>query len=204
MRLVLHTPLCWFLAIGFAAGAPWAVAKDKHQSASILSFDDREAGSTHELVLTGYDRRHVFIFRVYEIAHYVDATHFSELTPPAVVEDGPAKAIAVTFARNLGVDLIRKEFEASIRRNAEEGWLEAAAPTLTAFMAAIDRDARKGDRLIFYWLDGGRVFVEFNGVREFEAKDPVFAKLIWSIWFGENPVCDREELLARLDPETLP
>lgn len=153
------------------------------------------------MTLTGSDKRFVFIFRVYEIAHYLESSAVADLEPQDVVTDGPAKAIAIRFARNLGVELIRKEFKTSIRRNAEEGWLEAAAPTITAFMAAIDRDAQKGDQLVFFWLPGGQIRAEFNGEPAFRATDTTFAKLIWSIWFGADPVCDREELLASLHAE---
>ncbi|MEM1434325.1 MAG: chalcone isomerase family protein [Pseudomonadota bacterium] len=160
-----------------------------------------EGDTAHSLALTGVDRRVVFIFRVYRIAHYAEPASLPALPAEGVFTDGPAKAISILFERNLGVERIRKELEASIRRNARAEWLEAAHGTISSFMTAIDRDAVKGDRLVLYWLDGGRVFAEFNGEREFEATDPAFAKAIWSIWFGKDPVCDRDLLLARLVTE---
>jgi hypothetical protein len=162
-------------------------------------------GTTHELAITGLAERVIFIFRVYDMAHYVEAAALDEtaLTPLGVLEDGPAKAIAITFARTLGQKQIRKEFDRSLRRNARDDWLEEARATIRRFTASIDRDATEGDRLTFYWLPSGRVLTDFNGERVFSADDPAFAKLVWSIWFGRDPVCDVDELLARSPVEAL-
>lgn len=154
---------------------------------------------THELVLTGLAERVFLIFRVYDMAHYIDAASLgtAELTPRGVLQEGPAKAIAIIFARTLRQEQIRREFDKSLRRNAREEWLEQAGATIRRFTASIDRDATEGDRLTFYWLPDGRVLTEFNGQRVFTADDPAFAKLVWSIWFGRDPVCNVDDLLAR-------
>ncbi len=166
-----------------------------------------DSGSTHRLALTGEAARVFLVFTVYEMAHYQEPAQqepvqgggaFREtLAPGDVVTDGPAKAIAIRFTRNLGRDRIRTEFEKTIRRNAKAEWLDRAAPTIDAFLAAIDQDAKADDQVVYYWLEGGRLIAEFNGERFFSVADADFAKLIWSIWFGENPVCDSEALLAR-------
>lgn len=157
-----------------------------------------DAGATQWLRLTGTATRRFLFFRVYEIGHYIDAEDRRELSVDTVIADGPAKALRIVFARSLERDQIRREFSRSLRRNARPQWLSAAGDTIDAFVAAIDRGAEAGDRLLFYWLAGGRLLADFNGVRSFEATDDVFARLIWSIWFGDDPVCDRDALLARL------
>lgn len=153
-------------------------------------------GATYELTFTGQAERTFLIFKVYDIAHYVETLGRLVISQDNVMTDGPAKAIMITFARELGQEQIRKEFDKSIRRNAQPEWLDEANTTIAAFMAAIDRDALEGDRLVFYWFEGGRVVAEFNGQRAFGATDAAFAMLIWSIWFGDKPACDRRELLA--------
>lgn len=156
-----------------------------------------EQAVTHELDLTGTAERSFLFFRVYDIAHYAERAGSVPFSPNAVVEDGPAKALRITFARKLGMQRIREEFARTLRRNAQPQWLADAEQTIAAFIAAIDRDTRAGDRLSLYWLAGGRVRAEFNGEQAFSATDTAFAKLLWSIWFGADPVCDREQLLAR-------
>jgi hypothetical protein len=162
-----------------------------HFPATIQFADE---GEVHQLALTGADERVFLIFSVYEIAHYSGAD--APKGVDSVVEDGPIKALAISFSMSLSHEQVHTEFDKSLRRNADPAWLEAAAPTIDAFMASIDRGAETGDQLVFYWLEGGRVFVEFNGERAFAATDTAFAKLVWSIWFGEDPVCDADELLA--------
>ena len=159
-----------------------------------------EGDVTHRLTYTGESERVFLFFKVYEIAHYADADGEPPFARSDVLSDGTAKAIVITFARKLGRDQIKDEFAKSLRKNAEPGWLDDAAESVEAFIAAIDRDAEKGDQMVFYWLDGGRLFAEFNGERAFAVSDVAFAKLIWAIWFGADPACDRAELLASFVP----
>lgn len=158
----------------------------------------RAQGETHRLSLTGDAQRAFLIFPVYEIAHYADLDAGGAPSLASVVSDGRAKALMIRFDRSLSVARIRDEFARSLQRNAQPRWLDAAADTIEAFMASIDRDVSRGDRLVFYWLPEGRLLAEFNGERAFAATDVAFAKLLWAIWFGDNPVCDRRELLARV------
>jgi hypothetical protein len=157
-----------------------------------------EDGESFRLALTGQARRVFLFFTVYEVAHYAELAGQPPLALDSVLADERAKALFITFSRKLGRDRIRAELSSSLRRNARPGWLEEAKPTIAAFMAAIDRDASAGDHLVFYWQPGGRLLVDFNGERAFTATDAAFARLIWSIWFGEDPACDREALLAQV------
>jgi len=202
MRLLLASLACALL-LPLVAVPPVAAGSSKPEFPQRLRVD--AGGTTHELAMTGHAERVFLIFRVYDMAHYVDAASLDEtaLTPRSVLEEGPAKAIAITFARTLGQNQIRKEFDKSLRRNARDDWLEEAGVTLRRFTASIDRDATVGDRLTFYWLPGGRVRAEVNGERVFSADDPAFAKLVWSIWFGRDPVCDVDGLLAHSPVEEL-
>ncbi|MEM1230606.1 MAG: chalcone isomerase family protein [Pseudomonadota bacterium] len=180
-------------------GSQSALASGTEPFPPVLTIADGD--EQRQLALTGNDRRVVLIFRVYDIAHYAESSDLAPMSVANVIDDGPAKAISIRFLRKLRVNQIRQEFDASLRLNGQPEWLEAAQPTIDAFLAAIDRDASKGDRFSIVWLDGGRLFAEFNGERAFEASDTAFAKLIWSIWFGEEPVCDRDKLLAELTAE---
>jgi hypothetical protein len=155
---------------------------------------------TYELALTGESERVVLFFTVYGIAHYADTRGPTPFSREEVIEDGRAKALTITFARKLAMQRIREEFAKTLKRNAQPDWLIDAGPTIAAFMGAIDRDTRPGDQLTLYWLAGGRVLAQFNGERAFAATNTAFAKLLWSIWFGENPVCDADEMLALLPP----
>lgn len=158
-------------------------------------------GETPTLTITGEAERVFLLFKIYGIAHYAEVAGRPPLSLDTVVADGRGKAILIRFNRKLSLERIRGEFADSLRRNAQPEWLDQAEPTIAAFISAIDRDALAGDQLVFYWLAGGRLFVEFNGERAFSAIDAVFAKLIWSIWFGDDPVCDRDGLLANAASE---
>lgn len=195
MRRLLTLACILLLPLG--AASPASAAPPAEFPQRLLLVDAR--GRASELGLTGLTARMFLFFRVYDVAHYIETTSLDdgELTPSRILQDGPAKAIAIAFARTLGQEQIRKEFDKSLRRNARDEWLAEAEGTIRRFTASIDRDAVEGDRLTFYWLPNGRVLTEFNGERVFTADDPAFAKLVWAIWFGRDPVCDVDDLLAR-------
>jgi hypothetical protein len=189
-----HTPVITLVLMMLAA-APSPQAFGEATFEPTLEFTDQNR--TYRMMLTGHAQRQFLFFRVYDIAHYADSTMDpSNLTPETVTVDGPAKALSIHFARTLSMKRVRKELRSSIRRNAQPEWLERAERTIDRFLAAIDRDAQAGDRLVYYWLPGGRVHAAFNGEVLFTAKDVLFAKLIWLIWFGDDPACDRDALLA--------
>lgn len=150
------------------------------------------------LELTGSSQRRVLLFKVYDIAHYAVADGEQTLSADKVLDAGPARALVIRFSRTLGQQQIRSEFRKSLERNAQPDWLEAAHGSVEAFIARIDRDADKGDELAFYWLPGGELRAYFNGELSFEVQDAAFARSLWSIWFGEHPACDKDELLLRL------
>lgn len=196
-RLPLKAGLATFALLVLSLSLPSAAgARDSRAFPQELMFS--ENGKTHRLNFTGESERMFLFFKVYGIAHYAEVDDLVPLSLDNLVEDGRRKAIMIRFHRKLGLERIREEFAGTIRQNARPQWLVDAEPTIAAFIAAIDRDARSGDQLVFYWLAGGRLIAEFNGERSFAATDTAFAKLIWSIWFGDDPVCDRQELLAEL------
>ena len=193
-----NAAFCLFLTLLVAApGLRAADDMDFHPHLEVFDGDQPIRVS-----LTGQTARTFLLFRVYNMAHYAEplAGKDAGLSPATVLKDGPVKAIVITFARRLGMERVRKELRISVQRNAQPGWLEQAGVTLKAFLAAIDRDIQPGDRLTYYWLPEGRLFVEFNGERFFTAQNVIFAKLIWSIWFGDAPACNREALLALSPP----
>jgi len=193
----------WLLILALLPGSLFALSSSSADPGKVFPAEITvtEEGETHRLAFTGETERVFLFFSVYTIAHYAEVDDWPLPTLDTVVADGQGKALLIRFSRKLGAERIRKEFADSLLRNAEPAWLDEAAATITAFMNAIDRDVRDGDQLVFFWLAGGRLFVEFNGERAFTATDAAFAKLIWSIWFGADPVCDRKELLAQISAE---
>lgn len=191
---VRRTPAITLVLMMLAAtSSPQAFGKASFEPTLEFTGETR----TYRMMLTGQTKRRFLFFRVYDIAHYADSTMDpSDLTPETVIVDGRAKAIAIHFVRTLSIKRIREELRNSIQRNARPDWLERAERTTDRFLAAIDRDAEAGDRLVYYWLPGGRIHAEFNGEVLFTAKDVLFARLIWLIWFGDDPACDRDALLA--------
>lgn len=200
--LRLPAQAAWVLVVTAALINPIAAASGA--SAGLpLTLDTRVDDTDYELIYTGRAERVFLFFKIYQVAHYADGSNKQPLSFETVITDERPKAILVRFDRKLDRERIREELAKSLRRNAREEWLRDADVSITAFINAIDRDAEVGDELVFFWLPEGRLLVEFNGKLSFEVNDAAFAKLIWSIWFGEDPACEREGLLAETAAENL-
>ena len=188
------------LNLGLSLGVSAMLSASASAAASFAPrLDVVEEGVAHELTFTGEDKRQFLLFSVYSIAHYAELPAAGDASPTTkIVSDGPAKAISIRFSRKLSRDLVRHELRKTLQRNAESQWLVDAKDTIEGFIEAIDRGTVAGDRLTYFWLPGGRLIAEFNDERFYTVEDLAFAKLIWSIWFGANPVCDTAKLLAEL------
>ena len=67
---------------------------------------------------------------------------------------------------------------------------------LTHFIGFFNQDVQKGDEQILRWIPGGYVEVLINGKAAGNITNHDFAKALWSIWFGQNSVVDRNSLVS--------
>ena len=54
----------------------------------------------------------------------------------------------------------------------------------------------KGDETVLRWIPGGVVEVWQNGTQKGMVKNSELAKGLWSIWFGENSIVNRNNLVS--------
>ncbi len=154
-------------------------------------------GMNHSLVITGLAARKKYVFNVYSIAHYME-------NPPsgngreilsAILADGSIKQITMNFVRNVKTDKIQAAFTNGLRTNATDAELNEIRPFIRQFANAIKKDVKKDDNFIIRWLPDGTTLAFYQGKEVSAIKNPTFARILWSIWFGEHSVVDRNALI---------
>lgn len=63
------------------------------------------------------------------------------------------------------------------------------------YVKIFSRDVQKGNEFTLRWIPGGHVQVIFNGNMAGEFTNKEFATALWTVWFGDKSVVDRNDLL---------
>ncbi len=165
----------------------------------IASF--RYQGAEHVLRLTGAALRRKFFFKIYAMAHYMEdgKEKSSAEALHAVLTDGKAKQIVIEYVRFFGGDKMRDTLREGFQKNTTPAEYREIRPVADPFCDYFgDKAIRNHDRAVLRWLAGGTVVAIFNGKEIATIRNRVFARALWSIWFGDQPVVNRERLIQRM------
>ena len=156
-------------------------------------------GKTYPLTLTGTTVRKKLIVKVYGMGHYMqDPPRGSEKdVVAAVLTDGKAKQLTMDFVRDVDVEKIQGAYRDGFEENAAGDELKAITPLVDQFLGYFTAPVKENDRYVLRWLPGGTILSTVAGVDKPAIKNPVFARVLWSIWLGEDSIVDREELVER-------
>ncbi len=176
--------------------APGGSAPARVEFPAHVSFEHE--GRPYELHVTGLAVRRFAIFKVYEMAHYTDAPAglSGAALLEAVLSDRVAKQVTMQFTRDIGGERISKALVRSVERNADQETLRDAAPAMSMFADAVREDVRSGQRFTVRWLPGGITLCVLDGKQVLALRDRAFARALWSMWFGDHAVVDRDALLG--------
>jgi len=164
--------------------------------ASIVVTHD---GKNVPLTLTGTTVRKKLIIKVYALAHYMQDPPTGEEKDlyAAVLTDGKAKQLTMEFVREVGMDKIRGAYRDGFEENCTKEELSTIAPLIEQFVGYFATDVKENDRFIVRWLPGGVVEAQVQGIEKPAITNMLFARVLWSIWFGEDSIVDREDLVSR-------
>jgi hypothetical protein len=158
------------------------------------------AGKPVILRCTGVAVRKKFIIKVYGMAHYMqDPVKGSEEDVLAsILTDGKAKQITLHFVRNVDASSIQGAYRDGFKNAATAADQEKIKASVEKFLGYFSSDVKEGDSFTYQWLPGGIVAVSARGDEKPAITDPVFARALWAIWFGEDSIVDREDLVQSL------
>jgi hypothetical protein len=157
-------------------------------------------GKNFTLALTGTAVRKKIVVKVYAVAHYMQdpPTGKENDLYPAILTDGKAKQLTMEFVRDVTASQIRGAYHDGFEENATKEEMKTLAPLLEKFLGNFSTDVKENDRFVLRWLPGGVVQAQVQGVDKPAITNPAFARILWSIWLGEDSIVDREDLVSRL------
>jgi hypothetical protein len=164
-------------------------------SVTISSGDKQYA-----LSITGVTVRKKFVFKVYGMAHYMEnpPTGSTKEVLKAMTVDGKAKQITMDFAREVTVEQIRGAYGDGFKENATAAELASLKPSIDTFLGYFDAPVKENDTFILRWFPGGKIVPVISGKEKPAILDQRFAEVLWTIWFGEDSIVDRDDLVSRI------
>jgi hypothetical protein len=160
----------------------------------IFAEDNKE----YALDITGVSVRKKIVIKVYAMAHYMQSPPMGDVRDiiKAVLTDGKPKQITMDFVRSVGSGSIQEAFRDGFAKNATKAEFQEIESLVHQFCGYFDRDVKENDRFVLRWLPGGKVIARAQGKKELALVSPVFARALWSIWFGEDSIVDRSQLVG--------
>jgi len=160
-------------------------------------------GVDYPMSLTGVAVRKKFVFKVYGMAHYAQdpVKGPRDAALKAMLVDGKARQITMEFARDVDAGKIRDAYMDGFKDNATADEFTSIRPLVDQFVAFFSTDVRENQQFILRWLPGGVVIATVAGEEKPPVVSPVFARVLWSIWLGNDSIVDRDDLVSRISQE---
>jgi hypothetical protein len=159
-------------------------------------------GTDYSMSLTGLTVRTKYIIKVkvYAMAHYAQdpGKGKTEDLLKAMTADGKAKQITMDFARDVDAEKIKEAYGDGFKENATAEELKTIQPLVDQFTGFFTKEVKENQQFILRWLPGGVITASVAGEEKPTLTNAVFARVLWSIWFGKNSIVDREELVKRI------
>jgi hypothetical protein len=154
----------------------------------------------YALSITGVTVRKKFVFKVYGMAHYMEnpPSGSTKEVLKAMTVDGKAKQITMDFAREVTVEQIRGAYSDGFKENATAAELASLKPSIDTFLGYFDAPVKENDTFILRWFPGGTIVPVISGKEKAAIVDQRFAEVLWTIWFGEDSIVDRDDLVSRI------
>lgn len=157
-------------------------------------------GADYTLKVTGLTVRKKVFFKVYGMAHYMQdpVAGSKQEAFKTILTDGKAKQITMDFARDVDVAKIQDAYKDGFREHASTDEFTKLQPLIDRFTGYFSRDLKENDKYVLRWLPGGTILASIQGEEKPAITDVTFARVLWSIWFGEGSIVDRDDLVSTM------
>ena len=150
----------------------------------------------YRLFKTGQVVRTKYSFKVYALAHYLDINSIKKInTPKDILSSGATKQVKIVFLRNLRAKQIKNSFLKAIKVNLTKSEFLVIEKQVEYVLQFISQDVKKRNNLIINWFSDDTVEVHFKDLVIMVNDNQMFAKALWSIWFGEKSVINKLDLV---------
>ncbi len=160
----------------------------------------KQGGTEYTLTLTGTAVRKKMIFKVYGMASYAQQPPKGnkEEAFKAMLTDGKAKQITMIFVRDVDAPKIRETYLESLKNNASKEDFPKIESVINTFVGYFTKDVKENDQFILRWFPGGIIVPVILGEEKPAITNELFARTLWSVWFGEDSIVDRDKLVKRI------
>lgn len=202
MKTLFHAFLIAAASFGLVGGA--AVQADVKDPATGISFPETasfsEGGKTYNLDLTGVATRKKFFIKVYSIASYLQSPIKGEMQPvmEQIFDSTKAKQLTLIWARSVDTAKIKGAYNEAFKGDLPGDKYAALQPQIDEFLGYFSQDSKKGDNYTLRWAPGGILTVLINDKNVGQIKNDEFAAAVWKIWFANDDVVKRQDLLQRV------
>jgi len=135
---------------------------------------------------------------VYAAAHYIDpSAKLTASDPLTGLRQAKAKALQLTFLRDVNAEKIRDSFSDALKENK----VDLESPMMKLAFSKLTFDVKKGQTVSLLGLkkEGDTEVLHFESPAEsFRIEGPGAATEFWKIWFGEPEDSGLEKLKAAL------
>lgn len=153
-------------------------------------------GKEFHLQATGVSTRKKFFVKVYSIASYLEKrADTSGNILQAIMQTDQAKQLTMKWVHEASIERVRNGYQESFQNTLTSDQYGQLRNEIETFISFFSQAVQKGDEHILRSLPGGVVDVIINGRRVGSIPNQEFAKALWSLWFGEKSVVNRDQLL---------
>ncbi len=188
-------------AMLLAVVAPTAIATEFIEPSTKRPFPTMAEvnydGISHNLTLSGATVRKKLWFKAYAIAHYMQVSspfESHEAALDAALNGEGARRIVLDFVRDLSTEKLRGAMEDAFNNNTSDEEMAAIKDEVTLFLTNSSA-VSKGDTIELTWFPDGTITTVQAGNKMPSVQNNAFAKVLWSIWLGENSIVDRNRLV---------
>jgi len=175
-------PLTFFLLVSLTATLP------AHSAEPTPSFPAQlELSPTDETWSKLGDYRYIyrFFFKLYDVALYAPP----QTTPEAIKSASAPFRLQFRYLREIEKSIILKSAQTMLERNLSDAQLQQIADRIDRINQGYET-VKEGDRSALTFVPGSGTTLSINGnpVTTIEGDD--FARLYFTIWFGEKPISE--------------
>lgn len=184
-----------FLSVGLYAQTQTDVRDSTTGTTFPSTVSFQHEGKTYNLQATGVATRKKLIINVYSVAHYLQegAEPLSDKLEE-IMSDKNAKQLTLKWLRNVDAKRVQDGYRESFQKaGIDYSHLES---DINQYIQFFSQDVQKGDEHVLRWLPEGYVEVLINGSTAGSITDTAFARALWRIWFGQNSVVNRNNLIS--------
>lgn len=151
------------------------------------------------LQLTGSTTRKRFFLKIYRISHYmewpanrdVDANALFSLITSGSVE----QRIELVFLRSVSRKQLENALIKGVKRNNPGRDLTDIETKIKTLSSGFDKNVEAQTHLVLARSASDVLNVYFNDEKIVASNNKTFNESLWSIWFGDKPTVDKNELI---------